>query len=108
MIDIPFDEAKAYDELSILSVKSERRPEIRADWDRLMAAIIKQVDPAIHSQIMAEVYPAMWAVNSACFAAVDATPDDEPVKNLNQQRYVLKQMLQRRFFPEKTLTEVKL
>lgn len=108
MIDIPFDEAKAYDELSILSVKAEKRPEIRADWDRLMTAIIAQVPAPIHARIMAEVYPLMWAMNSACFSAVDATPDDDPVKSLNQQRYELKRHLQQRFFPEKALTEVKL
>lgn len=108
MIKISGSEAIAYDALSILSVKSEKRPEIRVDWDRLMAEIVEQVDPVIHAQIMAQIYPVMWAVNSAIFNEVDKVSKDDPVKNLNDQRFQLKLQLQRRFFPEKPLTEQKI
>ena len=108
MIFIPCDEGKAYDELSILSVKSEKRPSVRSDWDRLMEAIVRQVPPEKHKAIMAEIYPIMWAFNSAVFAKVDALPEDDPVDSLNYQRYLMKRQLQERFFPENALTEQKI
>jgi hypothetical protein len=108
MIFIPCDEAKAYDELSILSVKSQVRPEVRPDWDRLMEAIVRQVDPEKHQRIMAEIYPIMWATNSATFHLVDQVPEDDPVDNFNYRRYQLKQQLQKRFFPDTPQTEQKI
>ena len=108
MIFVPTSEAKAYDELAILSVKSDVRPEVRADWDRLMEAIVRQVDPEKHRRIMAEIYPIMWAMNNATFHLINRLPEDDPVDSFNYKRYQLKQQLQREFFPENPLEEVKI
>lgn len=108
MILIPSTEAKAYDELAILSVKSDVRPELRADWDRLMEAIVRQVDPEKHQRIMAEIYPIMWAMNNATFHLIDSLPENDPVDNFNYKRFQLKQQLQREFFPENPIAEVKI
>lgn len=114
MIQISVDPGYAYDLLSILSVKSDARPSVRPDWDRLAAEIVSQVEPATHAAIMAEIYPLMWATNSALFhfinrlketnEAIDARETDD----LNMRRFRLKQQLQARFFPGEQLAEIKI
>ncbi len=111
MIQISVDEAFAYDLLSILSVKSEAKPEVRPDWDRLAAEIARQVPQ--HSRIMVEGYPMLWAVNSAVFHRIDdLKKSDDPIDAreidaLNYRRFEIKQMLQKEFFPDSPLTEQK-
>ncbi len=75
MIQLSVDEAAAYDMLSILSVKSQTRPEVRPDWDRMIVEIIRQVGQERHDQIMVEAYPILWATNSAIFNQIDALND---------------------------------
>lgn len=114
MIQISVDAALAYDMLSILSVKSQTKPEVRPDWDRLIVEIIRQVGQEKHNQIMKEVYPVLWAINSAIFNRIDdLKKSDQPIDareidSMNYQRFEIKQQLQRRFFPETPLTEQKL
>lgn len=114
MIKISIDVAVAYDMLSILSVKSQVRPEVRPDWDRLIAEIVEQVGQEKHDQIMAEFYPVLWAMNSAIFNRTDdLKKTDDPIDareidSLNLERGRVKRTLQSQFFPENALTEQKL
>ncbi len=113
MIQLSIDEAAAYDMLSILSVKSQTKPEVRPDWDRMIVEIIRQVGQERHDQIMVEAYPILWATNSAIFNQIDALKkSDEPIDAreidaLNYRRFEVKQQLQRQFFPDRPLTEQK-
>ncbi len=114
MIQLSVDEALAYDMLSILSIKSQTKPEVRPDWDRMVVEIIQQVGQERHDLIMAQAYPVLWATNSAIFNRIDdLKKSDEPIEAreidaLNYRRFEIKQQLQKQFFPDKPLTEQKL
>ncbi len=114
MITISIDEAAAYDLLSILSVKSDARPSVRPDWDRLATEITQQVPAAKHAEIMERAYPILWATNSALFHRInDLKESDQPIDAreidaLNHRRYEIKQQLQKQWFPDVPLAEVKI
>ncbi len=114
MILISVDEALAYDMLSILSIKSQTKPEVRPDWDRMVAEIVRQVGQEKHDQVMGQAYPVLWATNSAIFNRIDdLKKSDDPIEAreidaLNYRRFEIKQQLQKQFFPDQPLTEQKL
>ncbi len=114
MIKISVDPAVAYDMLSILSVKSAANPAVRPDWDRMIVEIIEQVGQEKHDQVMKEVYPILYAVNSAIFNRIDdLKKSDDPIDAreidaLNLERWQTKRRLQKRFFSEEPLSEIKL
>lgn len=114
MIKISIDPAVAYDMLSILSVKSAVNPAARPDWDRMIVEIIEQVGQEKHDQVMKEIYPILYAYNSAIFNRIDdLKKSDDPIDAreidaLNLERWRLKRRLQKQFFPEAPLNEIKL
>lgn len=114
MIQISIDEAASYDILSILSVKSDARPSVRPDWDRLIVEIQRQVPAPKHKEIMEQAYPMLWATNSAIFHRInDLKETDDPIDAreidaLNHRRFEIKQQLQLKWFPETPQAEVKI
>lgn len=93
MIKISVDEAFAYDLLSILSVKSAANPAARPDWDRLIVEIIAQVGQEKHDEIMAQVYPALYAFNCAASEATDFAT----LTQIEEQHQQVMQQLRTRF-----------
>lgn len=114
MIKISVDPAYAYDMLSILSVKSAANPTVRPDWDRLINEIVAEIGQEKHDQIMKEIYPILYAYNSAIFNRIDdLKKSDDPIDAreidaMNLERWQVKRRLQKQFFADQPLTEQKL
>ncbi len=99
MITIEVDEGYAYDYLAILNVK--RQP--TTDYELGMMA---QIGIDYHkSVVFSPEYLSLVEINIAIFEAVAKR---ENVIDLNEQRYKAKVALQKRFFPESKVTEVKI
>ncbi len=112
MINLPVDEAYAYDYLAILEVKVLNNV---CDAEILKAcsnAIRKQVGDDMHMHIVeSDFYQDCIRVNRLTFEAVDGAKNDtvkaSVVHNLNYDRYLAKTRLQNEFFPKSVMTEKK-
>ncbi len=118
MIKINVDEAAAYDMLAIQSIKNEHNGRLSMmeieEHTVFSYQIGREVGQELHVVILASSeYEALRLANQRVFEAVDIvklpyTFDARWIDGLNYQRYVAKQALQKRWFPDKPLTERKL
>jgi len=109
MIDIPFDEAGAFDLLSIAQIK--RQYGLDAPYKQLILAIKLGIGTELALQIIASPeYDALFAANQYMWLIQEQSMRDEckasDVDKQNQARYHAKQALQKRFFST-PLTEQK-
>lgn len=106
MINLPVDEAYAFDYLTILQVKSEvnpQNPALRAAYDACLAALRAQLGDSTDTILHSPEYAALLASNRLTFDAVDRAHSGDSitakeVDDCNMQRFSCKMALQRRFF----------
>ena len=114
-INIPVKPAYAFDYLAILEVKLKKQPK-----NKTLLYEICKVTNLINNQIggilFANIYDsyeynALIEINEKVFEAVEKAKEDEikasEVDNLNYQRFVCKQALQKTFFDNSTV-EIKI
>lgn len=112
MLTIPVDEGYGYDFLAILQVKHEKGVLDKATFDHCSNHLREQIGPGGHKIILeSPEYAECVRVNAVTFDKVeDAREDRVPasvVWNRNDDRYVAKLRLQKRFFPDSLVTEKK-
>ena len=113
MINLPVDEAYAFDFLSVLDVKRRHTRSDQSNFDQLCADIADQIGPDIFHQIMkSKIYEDMVKINEEIYDLIDVLRQDivemdaKVVDDANIQRYKLKKRLQDEFFMT-GLTETK-
>lgn len=112
-INLIVDEAYAFDYLSILEVKYKKNPSSKNETNikNCMINLHKEVKnfPEIHSS---HEYAVLREINQKVFEAIDILKNRDisasVVDNLNYQRFLAKQKLQEKFFPQNNLQEVKI
>lgn len=120
MINIPVDEARAFDELIIHTLKLMHGKytdvTLYAAANALNAAIARGVGVNLFNTVYGSAeYENLFRLNSQVFDAINRLKTDGEwpgaaleIDGLNYQRYLAKQALQKRFFPETPLTERKM
>ena len=115
MIKISVDEATAYDMLSILALKilngskEAERPHL---W--LSVELEQQIGHRHYQIVSSPEYEALFQANERVFERINAIKvleeagDATYIDQQNYQRYLCKKRLQKSFFSESKLTEVKL
>tara|TARA_R100000008_G_C3511345_1_gene128978 strand:+ start:294 stop:647 length:354 start_codon:yes stop_codon:yes gene_type:complete len=105
MISIIVDESYAYDYLSILSIKHDKKncSETAENFEFCYDYIERQISRELHIKILESVeYRNLRDVNEETFEAVDKAKTDEVsasfVDSLNYKRYLCKKALQEKFF----------
>lgn len=112
MILLPVDEGYAYDFLAICQVKYEKGVQEKHVFDFYSDSLRKQVGVGAHRIILeSPEYAECVRVNTVTFDRVDDAKADRVkasvVHNFNNDRYIAKKNLQRRFFPDSEITERK-
>ena len=116
MIKISVDEAGAYDLLAILSIKCAKTTDGPASkaWSRLSRELIEQLGSKHFEVTHSNEYLNMFEANNRVFNLINELKSASPnmpasiVDEANYCRYLCKQALQARFFPDSQLTEIKL
>ena len=118
MIKISVDESFGYDLLSIAQVKYRKTVSnaTLANLSRLLEEMATQVESSIHAQILSSPeYASLKQANQDLFDIFDEMKlpgktecFDLKADRLNYRRHECKIALQKRFFPNSPLTEVKL
>ena len=118
MIHISVDESFGYDLVSIAQVKFLKSPSNAtiANLERLLGEMENQIDPLLHKQILSSPeYADLREANLYLFDIFDEMKRpgktecfDLKADRLNYRRHECKIALQKRFFPNNPLTEVKL
>jgi len=106
MLDLPVDEAYAFDYLSILEVKMQHDSRNRGKFmvfAEVAASLKRQLRGELFQLIkISKEYQELVAANKRTFEAVDRAKKDEVtasfVDECNYHRYLAKQALQKRFF----------
>ena len=106
MINLPVDEAYAFDYLSILKIKSDVNPQneaMRAGYQACLAALTSQLQDRIAEILASPEYANLLEANRLTFNAVDDARCGGPVTakqvdDCNMQRFYCKVALQQRFF----------
>lgn len=115
MIKVSIDEGAAFDMLSIIAVKSQKRAKPDKNLENLFNLLYSEIMVQVGSERIREIidsqeYRELIETNSKIFNLVDEAKHDRVsaslVDRINHQRYLLKQAIQNRFFNEE-LTERK-
>jgi len=112
MINLAVDEAYAFDYLSILEIKKNKKPDSYCVWMQCYNFLQNQFDNEKWSlMINSEEYKDILAANELTFDAVDKAKNNEVsakyVDFCNYQRYIAKQNFQKNFF-QTILKEMKI
>ena len=112
MINLPVDEAYAFDYLSILFIKKDISDHCFNMWTQCSDNIKKQIDDNLwHEIINSSEYLDLIAINKNVFDAVEkaryGTISAKEVDEKNMQRYYQKIRLQNKFFTNSKLAEAK-
>jgi hypothetical protein len=105
MINLPCDEAYAFDYLAILYVKKSRKLRVDSEIKAVESALQEQV-PAFFSIMDSHQFFVLIKANESVFDAV-AQSQNSPTQIANRCRYRAKKALQRRFWKSLPLTERK-
>lgn len=113
MISLKVDEGYAFDYLAILDIKS--RNNIGGcsitNFQNCLSDLHGQVGDKMNSILSSEEYKSLVSANGKTFEAVQLARYGEisakEVDNLNMLRFLAKNALQKRFFPESSISEVK-
>ena len=111
MINLPVDEAYAFDYLSILHVKKNINQEVESSWKECFNYIKNQIGENMMEQIVNSIeYHGMIEANQITFDAVEKARYGEitakEVDQANMLRYQKKCELQKKFF-NSNMKEVK-
>ena len=103
MINLIVDEAYAFDYLSILEIKKNKKPESYDAWIKCYKYLQNQFDDQKWiSMINSQEYEQMIKANELTFDAVDKAKNDQVtakyVDYCNYKRYIAKQNFQTKFF----------
>jgi len=103
MINLLVDEAYAFDYLSILQIKKNKKSEAYKPWVDCYIYLQNQFDIEKWAEIItSEEYEKIIEANELTFDAVDKAKNDlvtaKHVDYCNYQRYTAKQKFQKRFF----------
>lgn len=112
MINLEVDEGYAFDYLAILAVKKERIDGQREKFHECARNLRMQVGRDLWDVIVAsEEYENLIEENRKTFDAVDqaryGSIGAKEVDECNMKRYQAKVAFQKRFFPQKEITEAK-
>lgn len=114
MISILVDESYAYDYLSILTVKSKKLKTNKAleTRDKCNEFIMEQVGDDKHLEILSSnEFISLFNANSETFDGVEKARygqiSAKELDDLNMKRYNCKVLLQNKFFPQQTISELK-
>ena len=112
MINLPVDQAYAFEYLAILEIKYVRNIIPRDTFAEVAASLSAQVGNETFIRIInSSEYINLHAANSKTFEAVDKAKKDEVkasfVDQCNTERFIAKQALQKKFFPDNELKETK-
>jgi len=111
MINLPVNEAEAFDYLSILQVKLDRGLPVDARYSEVALALDSTDGIDIEQVLASYEYNLLYGANALCFDAIERAHRDEisarAVQRLNHDRYLAKRALQARFWPTSPLTERK-
>jgi hypothetical protein len=115
MINLPVDEAYAFDYLTILKIKSDLNPQNaapRAAYETCLAALRAQLGERIEEILASPEYQNLLDANQITFDAVDRARNGgnvtaKEVDDCNMQRFYCKVALQKRFFGD-NLVEAKI
>ena len=112
MINLPVDEAAAFDAMAILMVKQQRRLSVIHEMVALEKSIRAQIGPKFTDEVILSCeFADLVKANRKTFDMVAMASKDEcrasEVDAANQSRYAAKRALQERFWPSNPLTEVK-
>lgn len=112
MINLIVDEGYAYDFLSILDIKKEKKLCTSKLFNTYYKQIEIQVGSNLHKKIMnSKEYKQCTKINKKIFNMVDDAKCDKvlasDVHNLNFERYLCKSSLQEKWFPKSKITERK-
>lgn len=112
MINLAVDEGYAYDFLAILKVKENRNLISNVMFEKYSAMISYQVGKELHDEIISSnEFDRCVQINDAVFITVDLAKGDavkaSSVDQLNTVRFKNKIELQKKFFPQNEVTEVK-
>ena len=115
MIQISVDEAGAYDALSILAIKvRERNEEAAKSWVLLNCELIEQLGYKHFDVTASNEFDNLFDANDHVFNLINELKTISPnlpasiIDEANYRRFLCKQALQARFFPDSQLTEVKI
>lgn len=112
MITLKVDEGYAYDFLSILEIKKNKKICDKKNYQNYFNEIKDQVGSSLHKKIIkSKHYKKCISINKKIFAAVDLAKNDKilasRVQDLNYDRFLAKIDLQKKWFPQSTLIEKK-
>lgn len=112
MINLPVDEAYAFDYLSILFIKKDINDHCLNMWIQCSNYINKQMDDNLWNEIInSSEYLDLIAINKDVFDAVEkaryGSISAKEVDDKNMQRYRQKIKLQNKFFTDSQLSESK-
>jgi hypothetical protein len=116
MINIPVDEAYAFDMLSILEIKASEDPSLKDNMIRFAESLVDELSFFKFSDIgLSKEYKDLKDANHCIFQRInemkkrEATGEDAIyIDSMNYQRFLAKKELQKKFFPESALSEQKL
>lgn len=119
MISLPLSEAFCYDMLAIASIKASFNPhnqQAATNMDALAIDIARQVGYDRHNAVVASPeYRSLLRVNREMYMRIDELKargeqigDAVYIDDRVYQRFLAKQALQKRWFPEEPLTEQKM
>jgi hypothetical protein len=112
MINLPVDEAYAFDYLSILEIKNDKNEQSQKSWANCRNYIKSQVGGELFTKIIdSKEYQNLLLINTITFNAVERAryKNDitaKEVDNANMERHYAKIALQNKFFSNK-ITEQK-
>lgn len=112
MIELTVDEAYAFDFLSILKVKSNRRREAMPAYEDCRINLMRQLGERKFIEVECSTdYLNLIQANSTLFDAIDLVKLNKATANdldeLNYKRFLLKKALQKKFF-ENEVQEIKI
>lgn len=112
MLNLPLDEGYCYDFLAIQQVKWEKGLQSKERFDFYSNALRAQVGAGGHRIILeSPEYAACVKANTVTYEGVDDAWQDRVVASYvckkNDDRHIAKLNLQKKFFPDKEVTELK-
>ena len=112
MINLAVDEGYAYDFLAILKIKENRNLISPIMFEKYSAMISYQIGKELHDTILnSEEFDKCVQINDAVFISVDLAKSNSimaaAVDQLNNVRFKTKIALQKKFFSQNEVTEVK-
>lgn len=111
MINLLVDECYAFDYLAILEVKKDKNINNLYNWERCKNQIRSELLDSFDTIITSQEYKNLYIANKKTFEAVDkaryGSISAKEVDMCNGERFIAKNKLQEKFFPNKKISETK-